>query len=76
VVASSVTAKSFTSTYADVYRGEDRWVRLTAPEGDRFDWKDDSTYVRNPPYFDGMTMEPAPLTEIQGRTCWPCSAIP
>jgi aconitate hydratase len=66
VVASSVTAQSFTSTYADVYRGEDRWVRLTAPEGDRFDWKDDSTYVRNPPYFDGMTMEPAPLTEIRG----------
>jgi aconitate hydratase len=66
VVASSVTAKSFTSTYADVYRGEDRWMRLTAPEGDRFDWKDDSTYVRNPPYFDGMTMEPAPLTEIKG----------
>jgi aconitate hydratase len=66
VVASSVTARSFTSTYADVYRGEDRWMRLTAPEGDRFAWKDESTYVRNPPYFDGMTMEPAPLTEISG----------
>jgi aconitate hydratase len=41
-------------------------MRLTAPEGDRFDWKEDSTYVRNPPYFDGMRMEPAPLTEIKG----------
>ncbi len=66
VVASSVTAKSFKSSYEDVYRGEDRWMRLTAPEGDRFEWKEDSTYVRNPPYFDGMTMTPAPLTEIKG----------
>ena len=66
VVTSSVTAKSFKSNYEDVYRGEDRWMRLTSPEGDRFDWKDDSTYVRNPPYFDGMTMTPAPLTEIKG----------
>ena len=66
MVAGNVNAKSFRSTYADVYRGEDRWMRLTAPEGDRFEWKEDSTYVRNPPYFDGMTMEPAPLTRIQG----------
>ncbi|MFO8003504.1 aconitate hydratase AcnA [Thioalkalivibrio sp.] len=66
VVTSSVTAQSFKSSYEDVYRGEDRWMRLTSPEGDRFDWKEDSTYVRNPPYFDGMTMEPAPLTEIKG----------
>jgi aconitate hydratase len=66
IVASSVTSKSFTATYEDVYRGEDRWVRLTAPEGDRFAWKEDSTYVRNPPYFEGMTMEPAALTEIRG----------
>ncbi|AGA33238.1 Aconitate hydratase; 2-methylisocitrate dehydratase [Thioalkalivibrio nitratireducens DSM 14787] len=66
VVAASVTAKSFTQTYDDVYRGEDRWMRLTAPEGDRFEWQEDSTYVRNPPYFANMTMEPAPLTEIRG----------
>jgi aconitate hydratase len=66
VVASSVTSRSFTATYDDVYRGEDRWVRLTAPEGDRFAWKEDSTYVRNPPYFEGMTMEPTALTEIRG----------
>jgi len=66
VVTSSVTAKSFKSSYEDVYRGEDRWMRLTSPEGDRFDWQEDSTYVRNPPYFDGMTMKPAPLTEIKG----------
>ena len=66
VVTSSVNAKSFKSSYEDVYRGEDRWMRLTSPEGDRFDWQEDSTYVRNPPYFDGMTMKPAPLTEIKG----------
>ena len=66
VETSSVTANSFRSTYEDVYQGEDRWMRLTAPEGERFEWKDDSTYVRNPPYFDGMTMEPAPLTRIEG----------
>ncbi|HSM26710.1 MAG TPA: aconitate hydratase AcnA [Thioalkalivibrio sp.] len=66
VVASSVTSRSFTATYDDVYRGEDRWVHLTAPEGDRFAWKEDSTYVRNPPYFEGMTMQPTALTEIRG----------
>jgi len=61
-----ISAKDFTDTYDDVYRGQDRWARLPAPEGQRFDWKADSTYVRNPPYFEGMTMEPAPLVEIQG----------
>ncbi len=65
-VTGSVHAKSFRSTYADVYRGEDRWMRLTAPERDRFDWQEESTYVRNPPYFEGITMEPAPLTKIEG----------
>ena len=66
VVAASVTAREFTESYHDVYRGEDRWLRLSAPAGDRFAWKDDSTYVRNPPYFEGMTMEPAPLQAITG----------
>ncbi|TVP89590.1 MAG: aconitate hydratase AcnA [Thioalkalivibrio sp.] len=65
-VTGSVNAKSFRSTYEDVYRGEDRWMRLTAPEGDRFDWQEESTYVRNPPYFEGITMEPVPLTKIEG----------
>ncbi|AHE98340.1 aconitate hydratase AcnA [Thioalkalivibrio paradoxus] len=65
MVTASVTAKSFTEAYRDVYRGEDRWMRLAAPEGERFEWTEDSTYVRNPPYFTGMTMTPAPLTEIR-----------
>ncbi|MBS0001632.1 MAG: aconitate hydratase AcnA [Thioalkalivibrio sp.] len=65
-VTGNVNAQSFRSIYKDIYRGEDRWMRLTAPEGQRFDWQEESTYVRNPPYFEGITMEPAPLTTIEG----------
>ncbi|MFO8151877.1 aconitate hydratase AcnA [Thioalkalivibrio sp.] len=65
-VTGNVNAQSFRTTYEDIYRGEDRWMRLTAPEGDRFDWQEESTYVRNPPYFEGITMEPVPLTKIEG----------
>ncbi|WP_018139412.1 MULTISPECIES: aconitate hydratase AcnA [unclassified Thioalkalivibrio] len=65
-VQAHVDAQSFTKAYGDLYSGEDRWRNLEAPTGDRFEWQDDSTYVRNPPYFDGMGMTPEPLTDIQG----------
>ncbi|WP_019024305.1 MULTISPECIES: aconitate hydratase AcnA [unclassified Thioalkalivibrio] len=65
-VQAHVDAQSFTAAYGDLYTGEDRWRNLEAPTGDRFEWQDDSTYVRNPPYFDGMGMTPQPLTDIQG----------
>ncbi|WP_018145667.1 aconitate hydratase AcnA [Thioalkalivibrio sp. AKL6] len=65
-VASHVGASSFTSAYGDLYSGEERWRNLEAPQGQRFDWQEDSTYVRNPPYFEGMSMTPTPWTDVQG----------
>ncbi|MGH3279216.1 MAG: aconitate hydratase AcnA [Trebonia sp.] len=66
VVASSLSADQFTADYADVFRGDDNWRGLAVPEGDTFEWAEDSTYVRRPPYFDGMPAEPAPVTDITG----------
>lgn len=62
----SVTSSMFETQYADVFRGDDRWQTLDVPTGDRFAWEADSTYVRNPPFFDDITMQPAPLTNIVG----------
>jgi len=66
IVASSVQASGFSSSYDDVFAGDERWRSLDVPTGDAFEWQDASTYVRRPPYFDGMTREPAPLTDIIG----------
>jgi aconitate hydratase len=60
----SVQSSMFREKYSDVFRGDERWQALAAPQSERFEWEPDSTYVRNPPYFDGMTMTPAPLTDI------------
>jgi aconitate hydratase len=56
----------FTRRYRDVFAGDDRWRSLPTPEGDVFDWDPQSTYVRKPPYFDGMDRDPAPVTDISG----------
>jgi aconitate hydratase len=56
----------FRSSYADVFKGDERWRGLDVPEGERFAWAEDSTYVRHPPYFDGMPDEPEPVTEVEG----------
>jgi len=56
----------FTADYADVFKGDDNWRGLDVPAGDTFGWVDSSTYVRRPPYFDGMPAEPAPVTDIHG----------
>jgi aconitate hydratase len=66
VVASSVAAEMFTADYADVFKGDENWRGLDVPAGDTFQWVDNSTYVRRPPYFDGMPAEPAPVTDIHG----------
>jgi aconitate hydratase len=66
VIASSIDRKMFTDSYADVFKGDDRWRNLPTPEGKTFDWDPKSTYVRKPPYFDGMPAEPAPVTDISG----------
>jgi aconitate hydratase len=66
VVAESITRDMFTKDYADVFAGDERWRSLPTPTGNTFAWDPDSTYVRKPPYFDGMTAVPAPVTGIAG----------
>ncbi len=66
IVASSVAPEMFTRDYADVFAGDDRWRALEVPPGDTFAWEPESTYVRRPPYFDGMPPEPEPVTDIHG----------
>jgi aconitate hydratase len=66
VIASSINQKMFTDSYADVFKGDERWQNLPTPKGKTFDWNPKSTYVRKPPYFDGMPAEPEPVTDISG----------
>jgi aconitate hydratase A / 2-methylisocitrate dehydratase len=63
---SSVTSEMFRSEYADVFRGDDRWRSLKVPTGSRFAWDAESTYIRNPPFFDGLTHDPVPVNDIIG----------
>ncbi|MFC4627925.1 aconitate hydratase AcnA [Promicromonospora alba] len=65
-IASSIDRKMFESDYADVFKGDERWAALETPEGDTFAWDPESTYVRKPPYFDGMGMTPEPVTDFSG----------
>src|SRR4051794_30918098 len=62
----AVQAEMFSRTYADVYTGDERWRALDTPAGDLFAWDSESTYVRLPPYFEGMTREPAAVEDIHG----------
>ena len=66
VVRDAVAAEMFTRDYADVFEGDDRWRSLEVPAGDTFTWDGDSTYVRHPPYFQGMTDKPTAVTDIHG----------
>ncbi|MFP5021332.1 aconitate hydratase [Pseudonocardia phyllosphaerae] len=66
VVDSSITSEMFTRSYSDVFRGDDRWRSLPTPEGQTFEWDQQSTYVRKPPYFEGMAADPSPVTDIDG----------
>ncbi|WP_461156220.1 aconitate hydratase [Saccharopolyspora tripterygii] len=65
-IDSAITQEMFTKDYADVFKGDERWRSLPTPEGETFEWDAESTYVRKPPYFDGMAMEPSPVTDISG----------
>jgi aconitate hydratase len=65
-IASSINRDMFTASYADVFKGDDRWRSLPTPEGNTFEWDDASTYVRKAPYFDGMPAEPQPVSDITG----------
>ena len=66
VVGSSISSDMFSERYADVFTGDERWRSLPTPEGNTFEWDDASTYVRKGPYFDGMPVEPEPVTDIVG----------
>ncbi|MEH1031870.1 aconitate hydratase [Micromonospora profundi] len=66
VIAQALGAAGFSSAYADVFAGDERWQSLPTPTGDTFAWADDSTYVRKPPYFEGMQREPQPVVDISG----------
>ena len=66
VVGSSISAEMFTTRYADVFAGDERWQSLPTPDGETFAWEEDSTYVRKPPYFDGMPAQPEPVQDITG----------
>ena len=63
-IDSSINSEMFTSQYAGVFDGDERWKSLPTPKGATFDWDEKSTYVRKAPYFDGMKKEPSPVTDI------------
>jgi aconitate hydratase len=65
-IDSSINTGMFTHQYASVFEGDERWRSLPTPDGATFEWDPESTYVRKPPYFDGMTMETTPVTDIVG----------
>jgi aconitate hydratase len=66
VIGEAITSEMYSSDYEDVFAGDRRWQELSTPEGDTFAWDQDSTYVRRPPYFDGMREEPEPVSDIEG----------
>ncbi len=65
-IRSSVRSEMFRRRYAEVFQGDETWASLETPTGELFDWDPNSTYVRNPPYFDGLPDEPEPLRDIDG----------
>jgi aconitate hydratase len=68
-VEGSIGREMFERTYADVYTGDPAWRELPVPEGDRYAWSDDSTYVRRPPYFDGMSLDLGVVDEVHDARC-------
>ena len=68
-IASAIDADMFARRYADVYEGDDRWRALEVKVGDTYDWPTTSTYVANPPFFEGLERAPAPISDIIGARC-------
>ena len=62
----SIDSTMFQKSYATVFEGDDNWTSIKVPAGKLYSWDAKSTYVKNPPYFDGMTMTPAPLSDVRG----------
>jgi len=68
-MTAALRAEMFQREYADVFAGGDEWRSLEIPEGETFAWQEDSTYVRYPPYFEGMGLEPEPVEDLAGARC-------
>lgn len=66
VIDSVISSEMFKKDYASVFQGDHRWTSLDTPTGKTFEWDANSTYVRKPPYFDGMPRSPKPVTDISG----------
>jgi aconitate hydratase len=69
VIARTIGPEMFKHNYADVFKGDSRWNDIDAPKGERYAWDAKSTYIKNPPYFDGMTMQPGRIADIRGARC-------
>ncbi|WP_328402732.1 aconitate hydratase [Nocardia sp. NBC_00403] len=65
-IGTAISQDMFIKSYADVFKGDERWRGLPTPEGKTFEWDAESTYVRRPPYFEGMPHTPNPVTDIKG----------
>ncbi|KIQ96581.1 aconitate hydratase AcnA [Lysobacter sp. A03] len=65
-IAATVGPELFAQNYADVFKGDARWNEIESPDGESFAWDEGSTYIKNPPYFDGMTMDVASIDDIRG----------
>ena len=65
-IQGALHSETFRETYKDVYTGDETWRNLPVPAGDRYAWEETSTYVKRPPYFEGMGPAPSPITELRG----------
>ncbi len=65
-IAANIDSTMFKSSYDSVFTGDSNWTSISSPEGEIYTWDADSTYVKNPPYFEGMTLETSPVNNIQG----------
>jgi aconitate hydratase len=69
LMASAVSADMFKKNYADVFKGDERWNAIQSPDSDLYEWNEASTYIKNPPYFEGMSMEVPAAEDIHGAHC-------
>ncbi|SFK94722.1 aconitate hydratase AcnA [Lysobacter sp. cf310] len=65
-IAATVGPELFAQNYADVFKGDSRWNQIASPDGESFQWDEASTYIKNPPYFDGMTMQVGHIADVTG----------
>ncbi len=66
IIGANITSTMFKSSYDSVFAGDENWNSISSPEGEIYTWDADSTYVKNPPYFEGMSLETSPVQDIEG----------